>query len=168
VIAKPSSASPITHHPSPLLDAVISETLRLYPAAPAGLRMATRDLEYKDFRIPKGSLLAYSIYATHRQESIFSDALTFKPERWLEDKKLDTFDYLPFGYGARYCIGARLATTLVKLHLTHLLCAYDVEPAWKKPIQEAGNTVHPKGGLPVRIQRKKNPSATGSSSSTTH
>ncbi len=160
-----------TRHPiphTPLLDAVISETLRLYPAAPAGLRMATRDLEYKGFRIPKGSLLAYSIYATHRQESIFPDALSFRPERWLENKKLDTFDYLPFGYGARYCIGARLATTLVKMHLTHLLCHYDIKPAWKKPIEEAGNTVHPKGGLPVRIQRKKNPSATGSSSSTTH
>jgi cytochrome P450 len=151
VMAKPFSPSPITHHPSPLLDAVINETLRLYPAAPAGLRMATRDLEYKGFHIPKGSLLAYSIYATHRQESIFSDALQFKPERWLEGKKLDTFDYLPFGYGGRYCIGARLATTLVKLHLTHLLCNYEIKADWQTPIEETGNTVQPKGGLPVLL-----------------
>ncbi len=151
VAVKTFSPSPVTHHPSPYLDAVISETLRLYPAAPAGLRMATRELEYKGFRIPKGSLLAYSIYATHRQESVFPDALTFKPERWLEDKKPDTFDYLPFGYGSRYCIGARLATTLIKLHLTHLLCHYTLEAAWSNPIVETGNTVQPKGGLPIRL-----------------
>lgn len=145
------TASTETRNPTPYLDAVINETLRLYPAAPAGLRMATQDLEYKGFIIPKGGLLAYSIYATHRQESAFPDALQFKPERWLGDKKLDTFDYLPFGYGARYCIGARLATTLVKLHLTHLLCNYQVKAAWSRPVEETGNTVQPRGGLPVRL-----------------
>lgn len=144
--------------PNPLLDAVISETLRLYPAAPAGLRMATRTLEYKGFLIPKGSLIAYSIYATHRQESVFPHATHFKPERWLEEKAeskeqraKNTFDYLPFGHGARYCIGARLATMLIKLHLTHLFSHYKVEAAWQKPIQEAGNTVHPRGGLAIRL-----------------
>jgi cytochrome P450 len=149
------SSSPLPLFPSSaFLDAVINETLRLYPAAPAGLRMATKDLDYKGFHIPKGSLLAYSIYATHRQEEIFPDALQFKPERWLGNKKPDTFDYLPFGYGARYCIGARLATTLVKLHLTHLLCHYDVRAAWQKPIEETGNTVQPKGGLPIFLSTK--------------
>jgi cytochrome P450 len=152
-LPKPETHSE-TRNLTPLLDAVIHETLRLYPAAPAGLRMATRELGYKSFRIPKGSLLAYSIYATHRQETIFPDALKFKPERWLEDKKPDTFDYLPFGYGARYCIGARLATTLVKLHLTHLFSHYTVKAAWQEDIQEAGNTVHPRGGLPVRLISK--------------
>lgn len=137
------------------LDAVISETLRLYPAAPAGLRMSTRTLLYKGFLIPEGSLIAYSIYATHRQESVYTNATQFKPERWLEEKTKQpgTFDYLPFGYGARYCIGARLATMLVKLHLTHLFKTYNVEAAWQKPIQEAGNTVHPRGGLPIRLQQ---------------
>jgi cytochrome P450 len=140
--------------PNPFLDAVISETLRLYPAAPAGLRMATRGLHYKGFLIPEGSLIAYSIYATHRQESVYPDATQFKPERWLEigTKQLGMFDYLPFGYGARYCIGARLATMLIKLHLTHLFSYYEVKAAWQKPIQEAGNTVHPKGGLAVRLE----------------
>jgi cytochrome P450 len=140
--------------PSTYLDAVINETLRLYPAAPAGLRIATQKLEYKGFLIPEGSLIAYSIYATHRQESVYPDATQFKPERWLEKetRQSNTFDYLPFGYGARYCIGARLATMLVKLHLTHLFKAYKVEAAWKQAIQEAGNTVHPRGGLPIHLK----------------
>ncbi len=157
-----SSSPPLPLSPSSFLDAVIQETLRLYPAAPAGLRMTTRDLEYKNFLIPKGSLIAYSIYATHRQESVFANAAQFKPERWLDRQSAESggqraksdFNYLPFGYGARYCIGARLATTLIKLHLTHLLEHYTLEAAWQKPIAEAGNTVHPKGGLAIRLQPK--------------
>jgi cytochrome P450 len=140
--------------PSGFLDAVINETLRLYPAAPAGLRMATRALEYQGFLIPEGSLIAYSIYATHRQENVYPDATAFKPERWLKEqtKQPSTFNYLPFGYGARYCIGARLATMLVKLHLTHLFTCYKPEAAWQEPIEEAGNTVHPRGGLAIHLK----------------
>jgi cytochrome P450 len=144
--------TPETRNPTPLLEAVIQETLRLYPAAPAGLRLTTQDLEYKGYLLPKNSLVAYSIYATHRQESLFPDALTFKPERWLGDKKPDTFSYIPFGYGARYCIGARLATALIKTHLTYLFTHFNPEAAWSTPIQEAGNTVHPKGGLEIRLK----------------
>lgn len=136
----------------PLLEAVIKETLRLYPTAPAGLRETARDVVYKDFLIPKGSLLAYSIYVTHRQESSFKDALSFKPQRWLDGSRPDAFAYLPFGYGARYCIGAQLATTLIKLTLADLLERFALEPAWTSPIQETGNTVQPKGGLPVRLK----------------
>ena len=138
----------------PLLEAVTKETLRLYPTAPAGLRETARDVVYKNHLIPKGSLLAYSIYVTHRQEASFEDALSFKPQRWLEGPKSDAFAYLPFGYGARYCIGAQLATTLIKLTLADLLKRFDLEHAWTAPIQETGNTVQPKGGLPVHLKSK--------------
>jgi cytochrome P450 len=145
--------TPETRNLTTLLDAVIQETLRLYPAAPAGLRLVTQDLEYNGYLIPKNSLLAYSIYATHRQESVFPEALSFQPERWLEGKSHpNPFSYLPFGYGARYCIGARLAIALIKTHLRHLFLNFKVEPAWTKTVQETGNTVHPKGGLSIRLK----------------
>ncbi len=136
---------------SPLLEAVVKETLRLYPAAPAGLRQAREDVVYKDFLIPKGSLVAYSIYVTQRQEASFEDALKFKPERWRDGFTPEPFTYLPFGYGARYCIGAGLATLLVKLLLVELMTGYGLEAAWKTPVAETGNTVQPKGGLPLRL-----------------
>lgn len=139
----------------PLLEAVVKETLRLYPTAPAGLRQAGCDVVYKNFLIPKGSLLAYSIYVTHRQEASFENALSFKPERWLEGPKPDTFAYLPFGYGARYCIGAQLATTLIKLTLADVLQSFDLAPAWTLPVQETGNTVQPRGGLPIRLKPRR-------------
>ena len=136
---------------NPYLDAVIKETLRLYPTAPAGLRQTVTDVVYKDYLLPEGSLVAYSIYATHRQEEAFAEPLKFRPERWLNGFAPAPFTYLPFGYGARYCIGAQLATTLIKLSLAQMLGVCGLEPAWTRPIEETGNTVQPKGGLPVRV-----------------
>ena len=135
----------------PLLDAVVKETLRLYPTAPAGLREAREDLVYKEYFIPKGSLVAYGIYITQRQETYFKNALSFKPERWINGFKPEPFSYLPFGHGVRYCIGGALATSLIKLHLYFLLKHYTPLAAWTEDIQETGNTVHPKGGLPIKL-----------------
>jgi hypothetical protein len=45
-----------------------------------------------------------------------------------------------------------LATMLIKLHLVHVFKHYQVEAAWQNPIREAGNTVHPRGGLAIRLQ----------------
>ena len=137
----------------PYLDAVIKETLRLYPAAPAGLRQTVTDVVYKDYLLPKGSLVAYSIYATHRQAEAFAEPLKFRPERWLNGFTPAPFTYLPFGYGARYCIGAQLAATLIKLSLAQLLETCRFEAAWNHPVEETGNTVQPKNGLPVRVTR---------------
>ncbi len=136
---------------SPLLDAVVNETLRLYPTAPAGLRETRQDLLYKGMLVPAGSLLAYSIYATHRQEASFANPLVFQPARWLEAKQPATFAYLPFGYGMRHCIGARLANHIIKLHLGHILRNYAPAKAWSTAIEECGTTIHPKGGLAIRL-----------------
>ena len=106
--------------------------------------------------IAKDSLVAFSIYATHRDERYFSEPLKFKPERWLkghaEEDKPPAFAYIPFGSGARYCIGAGVATTLIKVSLIKLLYSWRLEPAWTSPIVDRGNTVAPKGGLPVILK----------------
>ena len=138
------------------LEAVVKESLRLYPPAPAGLREAKEDIVYENYLIEKDSLVAFSIYATHRDERYFSDPLKFKPERWLkghsEEDKPPTFAYVPFGSGARYCIGAGVATTLIKVSLISLLKNWKLKPAWQKPIVDRGNTVAPKGGLAVTVE----------------
>lgn len=48
-------------------------------------------------------------------EENFEDSSQFRPERWLQDKKINPFAHLPFGIGKRMCIGRRLAE--LQLHL---------------------------------------------------
>jgi len=140
----------------PLLAYVIKETLRLYPPAPAGLRQATRDLEFGGYRIPGGHLTAFSIYAAHRLETIYPEPLAFKPERWRTFTP-PPYSYLPFGNGSRYCIGAGLATRILTLGLGILVRDFDLTPAWTGPVHEAGNTLHPKGGLRVTVSARHRP-----------
>lgn len=137
---------------APLLDAVVKETLRLYPPAPAALRELAADTTYKRWRLPKGGLVALSIYATQRSAAAFEAPLRFWPERW--QRPPPPFSYLPFGYGQRYCIGAQLATILIKLLLAELIVGYELSKAWRAPLAETGNTVHPKGGLPLLLRRR--------------
>lgn len=133
-----------------LLSHIVKETLRLYPPAPVGLRQATCDLAFSGYHIPKSHLVAFSIYATHRSEALFTDARSFTPQRW-ETFKPEPYSYLPFGGGSRYCIGAGLATRIITLGLKSLFREYELTPAWQGPVQEAGNTLHPKGGLPIQV-----------------
>lgn len=137
----------------PLLGGVIKETLRLYPPAPAILRQATADLEFAGVRIPQGQRVAFSIYATHRLAALYPDPDTFRPERWV-GLKPDPYSYLPFGGGRRYCIGSSLATRILTLGLARLLRDFELSPAWTQPVTQAGNTLHPRGGLPLQVRRR--------------
>ncbi|RFU80343.1 cytochrome p450 52a1 [Trichoderma arundinaceum] len=95
--------------------------LRLYPVIVTNSRMANNDTYLpvgggedglsKVF-IPKGQVVAYHYHVMHRRKDIFGDdADDFKPERWLNARP--RWGYLPFGGGARVCIGQQLALTEV-------------------------------------------------------
>lgn len=137
----------------PQLDWLLKETLRLYPAAPAALRRAETEIAFQGYTIAKGSLVAFSIYATHRLAHLYHDPLSFKPERWgpLGGNQPSPYAYLPFGGGTRYCIGAGLASLMIKVFVVTLLQRLKLEPAWTRPVAETGNTVQPRGGLPVTV-----------------
>lgn len=58
-------------------------------------------------------LILMSLYTTGRDERHFSDPNQFRPERWLRDRdrsgQVNSWACLPFGLGARSCIGRRVA-----------------------------------------------------------
>ena len=136
------------------LERVIKETLRLYPPVPAILRQASEDISFNGYRIPAGSFVAFSTHLTHRAAA-WREPERFDPDRW--DRARPDADkpspalYIPFGGGARYCIGAGLAILVIRETVRDLFRRFAVEPAWTGHVEATGNTVHPKGGLPVRV-----------------
>ena len=106
------------------LQNVLKETLRLYPSAPVNERksntttfLPTGGGPYRTapVLIPKGTTVAYSIYALHRRPDLYGmDAELFRPERWdedmpmLHDKTSAAWGYLPFNGGPRACLGRKL------------------------------------------------------------
>jgi cytochrome P450 len=104
--------------------AVIDETLRLYPPAAAVTRLAIRDTEVGGARLPRRGQAIVSQWVLHRDPRYFEDPEAFQPQRWLAEdgreplaKRLPRFAFFPFGGGQRVCIGAGFALTEATLLL---------------------------------------------------
>lgn len=106
---------------SEYLKYVINEALRMYPSVPNNFRVSTKDTtlprgggsdESSPIFVPKGTTVAYSIYATQRTEEYYGkDAEVFRPERWADKNLKPGWAYLPFNGGPRICLGQQFALT---------------------------------------------------------
>jgi len=87
---------------------VMTEAIRLYPPAWVFTREAVTDVTLLgEYHISKGTAIVMSPYVLHRTPAIYRDPLQFDPDRWLDD--VPPFTYIPFGGGARRCIGEEFA-----------------------------------------------------------
>jgi cytochrome P450 len=108
------------------LEMVAKEALRLYPPAWAGARVAATDIHYQGYRIPAGTSVVYSQWLSHRLPDIFHDPLAFRPERFdpEQGEEHPSFAYVPFGGGARLCLGMTFAIQEIKVVLSALLARW--------------------------------------------
>src|SRR5260221_13732494 len=86
---------------------VITESLRLYPAAWGLARLVVEDHEIAGYPVTKGMGVAMAQWVVHRDPRWYDEPEEFRPERWENDllKRLPRFAYFPFGGGPRQCIG---------------------------------------------------------------
>ncbi|KAI9180206.1 hypothetical protein LWI28_002284 [Acer negundo] len=114
------------------LQAIVKETLRLYPAAPLSApRESMEDCTVAGFHIPAGTHLFVNLWKMHRDPSIWLNPLEFILERFLNDHaNLDVrglhFKCLPFGSGRRKCPGISFALQVLHLTLARLLHAFEL------------------------------------------
>lgn len=107
----------------PYLQAVINETLRVYPTIIATLpRTAVRDTTVDGVFIPKGTTAGTQNFTIHRNPKAFPKPEEFIPERWFEKEgeELRKEAFIPFSVGQRSCIGINLA----KMELSKLVAAF--------------------------------------------
>jgi cytochrome P450 len=138
------------------LNAVILESLRLYPPAYMLARMNVETVHLGGYEIPPRSTLLASQWVMHRDPRFFEQPEQFIPERWLDglESRLPPGVYFPFGDGPRRCIGqgfAQLETALVVAAIAqkfrfHLTKGFPVVP---EPLV----TLRPKYGIEMTIQQ---------------
>ncbi|KAF3435664.1 hypothetical protein FNV43_RR22755 [Rhamnella rubrinervis] len=120
------------------LQAIVKETLRLYPAAPVSApREAMEDCTVAGFHVPARTRLFVNLWKLQRDPSIWSNPLEFQPERFLtEHAHLDVrgqnFEFIPFGAGRRSCPGISFALQVLHLSLARLLHAFNLERVSEK------------------------------------
>lgn len=150
----PQDATPDQVAKQPYLDAVCNETLRRYPLAPAPApRQLTRPLELCGFTLPVGTHVAASIGMVHFKESLYPDPMTFRPERFLE-RSFGPFEFIPFGGGARRCLGAALAAYEMRIVVATLIGRFGLRLASDKPDKGAVRAANagPKTGIPLLVE----------------
>lgn len=163
----------LLHHPAALarleddlaagrdeyLDAVITETLRLYPITGLVARQVRAPMQLGGYEVPTGVVLAPNAYLTQRRGDIYPDPTAFRPERFLEASP-DPASWLPFGGGTRRCLGASFASFEMRTVIPSVLRQVQLRAAHPRParIRRAGLAVFvPAGGPSVIVEELLDP-----------
>ncbi|XP_065776171.1 steroid 17-alpha-hydroxylase/17,20 lyase-like [Muntiacus reevesi] len=115
-----------------LLEATIREVLRIRPVAPTLIpHKAIIDSSIGDFTIDKGTDVVVNLWALHHNEKEWHQPNLFMPERFLDRTGTQlispSLSYLPFGAGARSCVGEMLARQELFLFMSRLLQRFNLE-----------------------------------------
>ncbi len=138
-----------------VLDRVLKESMRILPASSFLHRMTAEPVELGPFSLPAGAVVIFSQLMTHHMPELFPEPDRFLPKRW-QSIAPSPYAYLPFGGGARMCIGAALGTMQLKISLTRILQQFKLSI----PDQAAVNArvmstmLFPLGRIPMRVERQ--------------
>jgi cytochrome P450 len=140
-------------------EALVKETLRLYPPAYVVARRAIRDAEIGGYEVPTGSEVIVWIYYTHRDRVAYPEPEALRLDRYLPDAsgvvpRLPRGAWIPFGAGPRACIGRSFAMAEAVAALATLLGRWRFRYVGRKPPRlSARITLAPGGGVPVVAER---------------
>lgn len=137
----------------PYLTAVCQETLRIYPVAMLTFpRVVEEPVELLGYQLKPGTIVMGCMYLTHQREDLYRDRKKFIPERFLE-RQFSPYEFIPFGGGARRCVGDALAQLEMKLVLATILSHYQLTLTEKQPEipQRRGVTLAPARGVKMKI-----------------
>ncbi|XP_077506362.1 cytochrome P450 4V2-like [Amblyomma americanum] len=108
------------------MECVFKESMRLYPPVPLIARNVDEDMKVGEYTVPKGAVAVAAIYFIQRHPKYFEKPDCFIPERFLDTKEKNPFQYIPFSGGLRNCIGQRFANLEEKILLTQIMRRYTV------------------------------------------
>jgi len=131
---------------------VFDESLRLYPPAWVITRRTLTDITVEDVLIPANSLVIVSPWLVHRNPKAWENPREFIPDRFQSGSP--QLGYIPFGAGARLCIGKEMARLEGARILAHIATNWNIEAVHNSPVPiDASVTLRPVSGMPVRISR---------------
>jgi cytochrome P450 len=134
-----------------LLEGVIKETMRLFPAGTWTARLAMQPFELAGHALPKGTWMVMSPYVTQRMPEIFPQPYRFVPERWFSIHP-SAYEFMPFSAGPRYCIGSSLGMMQLKIALSMILQRFQLTLKDRMRLDCTGmNAIRPKNGLPMVV-----------------
>ncbi|KAK9757741.1 hypothetical protein RND81_01G183200 [Saponaria officinalis] len=120
-----------------VLTMIIHETLRLYPPGTFASRSALEDTKLNEIQVPKGMDIQVPIPLLHHDPELWGpDVHEFNPERFangIGKACKPPLAYMPFGFGARSCLGQNFAMMELKVVLSMILSkfCFSLSPAYR-------------------------------------
>jgi cytochrome P450 len=142
----------------PLLGAVYSEALRLYPPAFMCVREAPGAMVLAGYRVPARSMICLFVYSAQRDPRWWDEPDQFRPDRFLNPPVRDfSHAYLPFGLGKRSCPGGRMATMETIAALATVLREHRLvwDPSYAEPTPRILMGIRPPPELRVWLERRR-------------
>ncbi|WP_319420692.1 cytochrome P450 [Pleurocapsa sp. FMAR1] len=145
------------------LNAVVSETLRIYPIAIGTFaRLLTKPMSIMEYDFEPNTWLIVSIYSLHHREDLYPNSKQFDPQRFL-NRAYSNYEYIPFGGGNRRCIGSALALLEMKLVTATILSRFKLKLTSDReasrrhrpmlPVRR-GLTIAPPSSFEMRVESK--------------
>jgi len=143
----------------PYLTAVCNETLRICPVGMLTFpRRVKTPISLCGYQLEPGTIVMGSIYLAHHREDTYPEHEKFQPERFLQ-RQFSPYEFLPFGGGARRCIGSAFAQMEMKLILAKVLKTWSmklVDTHEIKP-QRRGLVTGPSSPINLEIENIRQP-----------
>jgi len=144
------------------LEAVIQETLRMYPPVVNWDRVASEDVTFDcGLSIPARTIIRVPVYHIQHNKENYPDPEIFDPQRFLPgniENNLNSFIHLPFVEGPRVCLGKYLALLEVKCFLYHVLPKFVIKKSPKAPVpmvfEKSVKMLKPTDGYVILEKRK--------------
>jgi cytochrome P450 len=138
------------------LEAIVKEALRLHPVVYQVGRRVTETTDIAGYRLPRGTTIMAAMGLVHRDAEHFPRPEEFRPRRFLSDDPPAPGTWIPFGGGARRCIGAGFSLMEGTEILRATLGEYDVtapDPR-PEPAQPKNVTLVPRRGAEIAVTRR--------------
>ena len=138
--------------------AVIDEAVRLYPPIAALSRIAGGPDILGGHQVKRRTLIVMAPYVLHRHKKLWDRPDVFDPGRFLGDQKqrIDRFAYMPFGAGARTCIGSTFALQEATLVLATLVRNFTMRLAPEARVWPMLRiTLRPENGMPIMVEPRE-------------
>ncbi|MEU9085322.1 cytochrome P450 [Streptomyces sp. NPDC048357] len=138
------------------LTAVAKEALRLKPVVYEVARQLTRPLTVGGYRLPAGATVMPAIGLVQSDPAYHHQPDEFRPERFL-DGQPPAHTWIPFGGGARRCIGAGFALLEATVALREVLVRYEIRPDRAAPEEQKAHhvTLIPSRGARLVVRRRR-------------
>lgn len=136
------------------LEAVFKESTRLHPVIALVVRTLMRRTTLAGRDLPAGTTVGPSILLTHSDPANFPDPEAFRPERFTGEHPPAPHTWIPFGGGARRCLGAAFSQLEAVEVLREVFASYDVTTVGVERPKVRNITSVPDGGARIVVTER--------------